>query len=397
MRASTLTGEGRTVPDSAQRRRLWYGRGVLLAGLAAILAAMIASRGALSLHGAGLKVAIALGVASVSWLALVLTGPRGDTTVLRVLTACTAVSGSVLLLLYPSLAVYWFTFWGCFNAGVCFPTPVGAAITGGSAAILVGGWLDQRGNILAAFAAVAFVGYVIGRNRRQYIGLASLAAAAADEREREAARAERERIARELHDVLGHSLTGVSMQIESAAAILESTADADRALSYLDNAGKLVRTGQQEADAAVRTLRAGQVTVDEMIGGLIDMQRAGGARVQFTTTGTPSPLDADPALALYRVAQEALTNAAKHAPGEPVEVGLSYTAGAVRVCVVNDSVINDSVINHSVNNHRGPGARDPVGGGHGLLGMRERMTAVGGTVSAGRVGSRWQVEAQVSV
>jgi signal transduction histidine kinase len=381
MSPSTMTGKGRKVPDSAQRRRLWYERGVLLAGLAAVLAAMTATRGALSLHGAGLRVAIALAVASVSWLALVLAGPRGDTPILRALTACTAVSGSVLLLLYPSLAVYWFTFWGCFNAGVYFSTPVGAAITGGSAAILVGGWLDQRGTVRSAFAAVAFVGYVIGRNRRKYLGLASLATATADQREREAARAERERIARELHDVLGHSLTGVSMQIESAAAILETTADTDRALVYLDNAGKLVRTGQQEADAAVRTLRAGQVAVNVMIEGLVDMQGAGGARVQVTTTGTPRPLDAEPALALYRVAQEALTNAAKHAPGQPVQVGLSYTAGVVRVCVVNEV---------------GPGAADPIGSGHGLLGMRERIAAVGGTVSAGRAGSRWQVEARVS-
>ena len=192
------------MPDSAQRRRLWYERAVLLAGLAAMLAAMLATHGALSLHGAGLRVAIALAVASVCWLTWVLAGPRGDTTTLRVLTACTAVSGSVLLLLYPSLAVYWFTFWGCFNAGVSFPTRVGAAITGGSAAILVAGWLAQRGSILSAFAAVAFVGYVFGRNRRKYIGLASQATATADERERDAARAERERIARELHDVLGH-------------------------------------------------------------------------------------------------------------------------------------------------------------------------------------------------
>jgi signal transduction histidine kinase len=394
MSPSTLTGKGRTVPDSAQRR-LWYERAVLLAGLSAMLAAMIATHGALSVHGAGLRVAIALAVASACWLAWVLTGPRGDTTLLRVLTACTAVSGSVLLLIYPSLAVYWFTFWGCFNAGVCFPTAVGAAITGGSAAILVAGWLDQRGTILAAFAAVAFVGYVIGRNRRKYVGLASMATASADEREREAARAERERIARELHDVLGHSLTGVSLHIESAAAVLETSADADRALSYLDNAGKLVRTGQQEADAAVRTLRAGQVAVNAMIEGLIDMQSGGGARVQFTATGIPRPLDADPALALYRVTQEALTNAAKHAPGELVLVELSYTADVVKVCVVNDTGggATDSGPGCTDN---GRAAFDPSTGGHGLLGMRERIAAVGGTLRAGRVGTRWQVEAQVS-
>jgi signal transduction histidine kinase len=379
MSQSTQARKGRAVADSAQRRP-FYERSALLAGLLAMLVAMIATPGAVGLHGDELHVAIALAVASVCWLAWVLTGPRGDTAALRILTAGTAVSGSALLVLYPSLTVYWFAFWACFNSGVCFSTRVGATIMAASAAILVAGYLDHGGNILAAFAAVAFVGYAFGRNRRRYVGLATEATAAAGDRERAAAQAERERIARELHDVLGHSLTGVSMQIESAAAVLETTADAGQALSHLDNAGKLVRTGQQEAAAAVRTLREGDVPVQAMIEVLIGAQRTAGAAVLLTTTGTPRSVAADPALALYRVVQEALTNAAKHAPGRELQVGLRFAAQAVGVCIVNDTC--DLV----------PGA---VGGGQGLVGMRERMTAVGGTVTAGRAGTRWQVEAEV--
>ena len=372
--------EGTHVPDDPQRRRLWYERSILLAGLAAMLVAMLATR-SVGLHGRALHVSIALAIASLSWLVWVLVGPRGDTPVLFALTACTALSGSVLLLMYPSLAVYWFTFWACFNAGASFGTRPGALITTSSAIVLVAGFVTHRGTVLAAFAAVAFVGHVLGRSRRKYIGLASQATAAAQDREREATLAERGRIARELHDVLGHSLTGVSMQIESAAAVLETTADAARALSYLDNAGRLVRTGQQEAVAAVRTVREGEVGLEAMLQALVDVHRDAGATVRYSVTGSPRPLGAACAMALYRVAQEALTNAAKHACGQPVEVALVYSADTVSVRVVNST---------------GAAASGAVSGGQGVPGMRERMAAVGGTANARRVGSEWHVEAQVT-
>jgi signal transduction histidine kinase len=369
------------VPDNGLAGRAWFQRSVLLAGLAAMVWAMTTHAGAAGLHGQGLRISIVLAVASLSWLAWVLLGPHGNTPLLQVLTACTAIAGSALLLLYPGLTVYWFTFWACVSAGINFSLPVGAAITSGSAAILIAGYADHRGTILGAFAATAFVGYVLGRNRKDYVGQAREATLTADTREREATIAERGRIARELHDVLGHSLTGVSLQIESAAAALETTADADQALSHLEHAGKLVRTGQEEAVAAVRTLREGEVAVHTMIESLVGMHRASGARIRLTVTGSPRPLAGATALALYRVAQEALTNAAKHARGEAVEVGLCYTAKTLTVCVANDT---------------GDRAHDTVSGGHGLVGMSERMSAVGGALNAGRIGTRWLVEAQVS-
>lgn len=369
------------MPDSGLAGQAWFQRSAQLAGLAAILWAMTTHAGAAALHGPGLRISVVLAAASVSWLAWALLGPSGNTALLQVLTACTGVAGSVLLLLYPGLTVYWFTFWACVSAGINFSLPIGAAITGGSTAILIAGYADHRGTILGAFAAIAFVGYVLGRNRKEYVGQAREATLTAEAREREATIAERGRIARELHDVLGHSLTGVSLQIESAAAALEITADANQALSHLEHAGKLVRTGQEEAVAAVRTLREGEVTLHTMIESLVGMHRASGARIRLAVTGGPRPLDGATALALYRVAQEALTNAAKHAKGEAAEVALCYTAKTLTVCVANDT---------------GDRAHDAVSGGHGLVGMSERMSAVGGTLSAGRIGTRWLVEAQVS-
>jgi signal transduction histidine kinase len=402
------------VPDHGSAASRWLQRSVLCAALAAMLWAMTAVPGAVGAHGTELATAVTLAVASVSWLAWTLVGPRGDSPLLQVLVACTAVSGSVLLLLYPALTIYWFAFWACVGAGMNFSQRVGAAIIGASVTILVVGAIAQHGGILGAFAAAAFVGYILGRNRKQYIGQATAATLAAAERERAATLAERGRIARELHDVLGHSLTGVSLQIESAAAALETTADPKRALSHLDRAGSLVRAGQQEAVNAVRTLREGDAEIDVMISGLIATHADAGRAASYAVTGTARPLAAAPALALYRVTQEALTNAAKHAQGQPVEVRLSYADAAVAVCVLNDmpgaaagatavagqtaSGENDpagSEIGTSQNS-ASQGSASPISGRQGLVGMSERMAAVGGTFAAGCAGSRWRVEAKVT-
>jgi signal transduction histidine kinase len=350
---------------SVARQRLALG-----AGLAAMVWAMTTHRGGAGLHGSGLHISVALAVASACWLGWIALGPHGDTLALRSLTACTAISGAVLLLLYPSLAVYWFTFWACVNAGLNFADRVAVPITAASAAILVGGYLTHRGTILAAFAAVAFVGYTLGRERRRYLAEA-----------RAATLAERGRIARELHDVIGHSLTGVSLQIESGAAALEAAADSDRALTHLEQAGRLVRTGHQEAVAAVRTLREGQVAMHAMLAGLIESHRAAGGHAQLSVTGMPRALDAAPALALYRVTQEALTNAARHAPAKLAHVQVGYGDSELTVSVVNDI---------------GCASPATLSGGYGLPGMRERMAEAGGTLSAGQAGDQWRVEARVS-
>jgi signal transduction histidine kinase len=356
------------VPDSG--RPLWLQRSVLLAALALMIWALTAHRGGAGLHGHGLYISIALAVASACWLTWVLHGPQGNAPPLVALTAGVALSGSVLLVLYPSLAVCWFTFWGCVSAGIQLSSRAGVLITGGSLAILVAGWAAGQGNVLGAFAAVTFVGYVLGRNRQHYLRIASQAAAT-----------ERDRIARDLHDVIGHSLTGVSLQIESAAAALETESDTSAALSYLERAGQLVRTGQHEAVAAVSTIAPEDTEGDltASIAALISRHRGDAAPTQFEVTGTQRPLPGPAALALYRVTQEALTNAAKHGSAESVQVRLEYGRDAVAVRVINGI-------------RAGGGA---IGSGRGIAGMRNRMAAVGGALVAGHSGNGWQVEARV--
>jgi signal transduction histidine kinase len=365
---STRIGRACDVPDSG--RPLWLQRSVLLAALALMIWALTAHRGGAGLHRHGLYISIALTVASACWLAWVLLGPDGNTPALVALTAGAALSGSVLLVLYPSLAVYWFTFWGCVSAGIQLSSRAGILITSGSVAILLAGWAAGQTNILGAFAAAAFVGYVLGRNRQHYLRIAS-----------QAATTERDRIARELHDVIGHSLTGVSLQIESAAAALETQSDPSAALSYLERAGELVRTGQHEAVAAVATISPEESDGDlaASIAALISRHRGDAAPTQFEVTGTQRPLPGPAALALYRVTQEALTNAAKHGSQESVQVQLEYGRDAVAVRVVNGVAPNGGA----------------VGSGRGIAGMRNRMVAVGGTLTAGHSGNGWQVEARV--
>jgi signal transduction histidine kinase len=106
----------------------------------------------------------------------------------------------------------------------------------------------------------------------------------------------------------------------------------------------------------------------------------GDVPVDFTVTGAPRPVGADVGLAAFRTAQEALTNARKHAPGRPVSLGLEYSPGEIAVRVLNPMPL--------------PTAGLPLAGtgsGHGLVGLRERAALSGGTLTAGRAGNDWQV------
>jgi len=117
-----------------------------------------------------------------------------------------------------------------------------------------------------------------------------------------------------------------------------------------------------------------------MVEGLVEAHRGAGGRARFACTGVPRPLDAGPALALYRVTQEALTNAVKHAPGTEADVAVSYDAESIAVQIANEL---------------GPGNPHAAKGGHGVPGMRERMAAAGGGLIAGPYGGQWRIEARV--
>jgi signal transduction histidine kinase len=196
----------------------------------------------------------------------------------------------------------------------------------------------------------------------------------------ERARAEeRNRIARELHDVIAHTLTVLLLHVSSARLAAEhNLADAARALAEAERLG---REGLEEVRLAVGMLHqygsAGRTAplpgVDDLPA-LVAQFRSAGADVTLTIDGDTGRLPATTGLAVCRIMQEALTNAVKHAPGSPTEVRLAVDADTVRLAV-------DSA------------AAPGTGSGLGLLSMRERAESLGGSCRAGPGGRGWLVQA----
>jgi len=193
-----------------------------------------------------------------------------------------------------------------------------------------------------------------------------------------AALRERGRIARDLHDVLAHSLAGLSVQLQAVRALATRSGAATELLPPLDKAASLARDGLAEARAAVSALRDPIGLGLAELPALID-RHPGAATLH--TTGTPGAVDPEAGHAVYRAVQEALTNAARYAPGSPVAVSLEWRDRALDVSVTDDGPAPER------------GAVTGQGTGLGLAGMAERLAQVGGTVQAGPrpTGPGWQV------
>ena len=210
----------------------------------------------------------------------------------------------------------------------------------------------------------------------------------AEERAKVAALDERARIAREIHDVLAHSLGALGLQIQAAQAVLTTQHDEARAVELLAQARRLATDGLSETRRAVHALRGETRPLQDGLANLsAEHERRHGARVTFEVSGEPRPLPPGAGLALTRTAQEALVNTAKHAPHQPVSIRLDYA----------DTHTSLAVINHLGEDALGDHEPElvTVNGGYGLAGMRERLLLVGGTLSAGRNGSGWTVVARI--
>ncbi len=187
-------------------------------------------------------------------------------------------------------------------------------------------------------------------------------AAYATQAEELAVTQERNRLAREIHDNLGHYLTIVNVQIEAARVVMES--DPARALDAMDKAQELTQKGLARVRESVAALRESPVSnrpLDEAIASLVQEAQSSGIVAEFTVIGEPVALEHKVALALYRAAQEGLTNVCKHARASRVDVLLAYQPAEVRLEVRDNGV----------------GAAQ-TNGGFGLLGIRERMQLLGG-------------------
>jgi len=241
---------------------------------------------------------------------------------------------------------------------------------------------------------------LLGRNRRsarvqaeQAAALLAKAEQLRDEHARVATLDERARIAREIHDVLAHSLGALGVQIQVARAVLTDQNDVPRAVEVLDQAHRMAIDGLAETRRAVHALRGDTLPLPAGLAQLsADHQRQHGAPVTFGVSGEPRPLSADAGLAITRTAQEALVNTAKHAPHQPVDIRLDYTPADTGLRVSNQLSEDDD---DAVNRTTGDPGLATVNGRYGLAGMRERLLLLDGTLSAGRDGGRWVVEARV--
>jgi signal transduction histidine kinase len=189
------------------------------------------------------------------------------------------------------------------------------------------------------------------------------------------AMAERGRVARDMHDVLAHSLSALALQLEGTRLLARDRgADAD-VVGGLERAHHLAASGLAEARQAIAALRGDELPGPERLGDLAD---AFGPTCTLTILGTPRTTSSEAGLALYRAAQEALTNVRKHSAADRVDLVLRYADDGIALTVAD----------------HGPGAPVMVGasGGYGLTGMRERAELLGGRLDAGPTPDGFRVE-----
>jgi signal transduction histidine kinase len=256
-------------------------------------------------------------------------------------------------------------------------------------AIAIAGWPVEQFALCALAISVALL---VGRAvRAMGFEVDVLEARAAelererDERARAAVEEERARIARELHDVIGHSISVMGLQAGAVRRRLTPEQEREReALLAVERTGRdavgemrrllgILRANgaEPELDAIPTVRRAGDLVAE--------LQRTG-LDVELRVEGDLDDLPPGRALAAFRILQEALTNALKHAPGAHVEAVLRRTASELEIAVVDSGATRPA---------------EPVdGGGHGLVGMRERVALYGGTLEAGPDGGGFSVLAR---
>jgi signal transduction histidine kinase len=268
-------------------------------------------------------------------------------------------------------------------------------------AILIAGFIVRAGHAVESEAPLWLVVWLlaafglgeVSRSRREYIAYLEQRAIDAERtREEEARRRageERLRIARELHDILAHSISVINVQAGVAVHLLDKQPDqARRALIAINDASK---EAMRELRATLGVLRQSDDVETrapapglDRLGELVESARATGLDVRLTTTGEPVRLPPAVDLAAYRIVQECLTNVTRHAGAAHAAVSISHAPSEVRITVEDDG--------------SGVPAGAPFRPGNGIAGMRERAAVVGGDLDAGpRPGGGFRVHARLRI
>jgi signal transduction histidine kinase len=339
----------------------------------------------LGLSGRHLAAAILLGVAASAWVGWVVARFLCVPHVAAVCLPVMGVAGGAVAAFAPLGLV--FVGVPALGATLTWPFRLAAwiAATGPASMLITAAAIGRRLDIVFAGLAASLTGALMGISRRdsvQRTEQAALVQVSEARAEAEQARAEllagRNHLARELHDVLAHTLSALSLQLEALDALISAgTPITPEVREQLDRTKRLVRDGLDEARGAVQALREDAPPLEEQLARLTGTRPAG-----LHVSGTPRPLQPEVSLALYRVAQEALTNVVKHAPGAVANVELCFDDESVILRVSNPASGNGSELASS-------------GGGYGLQGIRERVLLLGGAVDAGPEGGGWEVRAVV--
>jgi signal transduction histidine kinase len=263
--------------------------------------------------------------------------------------------------------------------GLAAATPVLVAVVQDPMEVAVGIWVG-------AIAFIWVVGRAVARQERLVVELKKTRRQLAEQ----VLLAERRRIARDVHDFVGHGLAAVMLQVTSARHVLRR--DAEAAEEALRSAEEVGRRSMHELRRTVALLRsddeagvAAPLPTASEIPALIEQARAGGLAVDLHTRGDLSRIPPSVGLALYRIVQEALANAARHAPRARTMLGLELTDG--RVALLAET--SGPVVAYPASERERPH--------YGLIGMEERATALGGRFAAGPTRDGWRVRCELPV
>jgi signal transduction histidine kinase len=367
---------------------------IRLLGLALIALSVFNGSPSPGTTGRSLVVSVLFAAAAVSWLVWTVRPLSGRVTIeLYVMAA----AGGLLVEAAPHSAASAFVFVAVVAAGLREELPRAAPVA------LVGILAVAISDLLYNGSALGLLAYALGfaaallaaanaRGRTERVEQAELLLAQTQRSHEEQLRAARleesTRIAREIHDVLAHTLAGLTIQLEATSALLEQGADREVALARVRRAHELAREGLSETRRAVGALRGESVSAPTGIEALVADYRAGGeATADLKIDGDLARLAGQTGETVLRILQEALTNARKHAPGADVSVALHAGTAPMDgvVLIVDDLPVSGEPA-------PAPDGLAASGGGYGVRGMRERAQLLGGTLTAGPSGSGWRVE-----
>jgi signal transduction histidine kinase len=377
--------------DREKATYLWI-RALSMAAIVFVAVTSFQARPAPGGHGQALGVALVLIVfcgATIAAMRLTGAQPAVQMAVplLAVASAATLVglqgNGAAFLGVFPALGFAALVLPVRLSAVV-----VGAAIAAVSAAWVANGRAGIAGIVLNDFAIVAiyllslFARRLRESNQRAGLLLHELEQTRAAQAQA-ATLAERQRLAREMHDVLAHSLSGLVLNLEGAILLADQGGADPQVSDAIHRAHRLARTGLQEARRAIGMLRDDALPGPRRLAGLAaEFEADTGVPCQVTVTGAEAELGADARLTVYRVAQEALTNIRKHARASRAEIRLAYEPSGARLVIEDFGRCGE-----------GPAADE--GTGYGLTGMRERAELLGGTLTAEPTDGGFRVELQV--